>query len=256
MSKYLFFFFAAIVCTNTLLAQYPVGTGIRHYKDLQALKDDQGETRKILDGYTPELADLEIHETKQKKDAIPDSLYKQEKKEQLIFITEGKLKCYIAKDSFEIGQGSALLIPPMVNQRLVNTGDGTLNYYVIQFQSKNNNIPRSDSAGGALVLNFKNLANEQKQGKGNRKYLDGPSAMTKNLEMHMTTLSEKGFSHAGHRHVDSEIIILLEGDVSMDIEGSHFIGAKGDVFYVESGKYHRIMNDSNKVAKYLAIKWR
>ncbi|MEO7443912.1 MAG: cupin domain-containing protein [Ferruginibacter sp.] len=256
MLKYLVACFISLLFFYNLSAQQRVGSGIRHWKDLGVMKDEQRETRRIIEGSTPEFDYLEVHATAQQKAAAPYPAYIQEKREELILITEGTMKCYIGKDSFEIGSGSALLIPPMVNQQLVNIGNGPLSYYVFQFHSAGMNMARSDSAGGAIVLNFKDLNNEEKAGKGNRKYLDRPTAMTNNLEMHMTALSQKGVSHAGHRHTDAEVIIILEGDVSMDIEGSHFMGTKGDLFYVESGKFHTIMNDANKAARYFAIKWR
>lgn len=117
-------------------------------------------------------------------------------------------------------------------------------------------MERSNKAGGALLLNYDSLSYTEKNNRGNRKYFDRPTAMCENYEMHVTYLKQKGPSHAGHVHVDTEIILVIDGDAEMTIDGKNYAGGAGDLFLVESGKPHQVGNATEKPCSYFAFKWR
>jgi quercetin dioxygenase-like cupin family protein len=117
-------------------------------------------------------------------------------------------------------------------------------------------MDRSQKAGGAILLNADTIAYTEKDGKGTNKYFDQPTAMCENYEMRITTLIKKGPSHAPHQHVDTEIILVIAGDVEMTIDGKEYKGSAGDFFIAESGKMHGVRNASEKLCKYFAFKWR
>lgn len=74
--------------------------------------------------------------------------------------------------------------------------------------------------------------------------------------MHVTQLARKGPSHAPHQHVDTEIILIIDGNTSMSIDGANYTGGPGDLYIMESGKMHGISNASDKPCSYFAFKWR
>jgi quercetin dioxygenase-like cupin family protein len=80
--------------------------------------------------------------------------------------------------------------------------------------------------------------------------------MCDNYKMHTTHPKQKGPSHAPHQHVDTEIILLIDGDAEMMIDGQNYKGTTGDLFIAESGKMHGISNASDKPCSYFAFKWR
>ncbi len=242
---------------NTFAQLQPIGSGVFKWTDLPVKKEAQRESRKLAEGTTVEFEYFEIHATTQMKGAIPRPSHTQKDIEELIIIKEGTMKCSIGTKTAVLGKGSVLLIPPLQEQVFENVGNGPLTYYVLMFRSrKPMNIPRSDSAGGALLLNHDSLAYTEKNNKGTRKYFDRPTAMCANYEMHITYLKQKGPSHAGHQHVDTEIILVIDGEAEMDIDGKHFAGSTGDMFIVESGKMHQVGNASEKPCSYFAFKWR
>ena len=200
---------------------------------------------------------FEIHATTQEKGAVPRPSHAQDSIEELIIIKNGKLKCSIGNKTAELGPGSVLLIPPHEMQTFENIGDGPLTYYVFMFRSrKPMNLERSRKAGGILLLDADTIAYTEKDGKGTKKYFDLPIAMCSNYEMHITSLSKKGPSHAPHQHLDTEIILVIEGDVGMTIDGREYKGSNGDLFIAESGKLHGVSNASEKPCSYFAFKWR
>ena len=117
-------------------------------------------------------------------------------------------------------------------------------------------MERSVQAGGTLLLNYDSLAYKEANNKGTRKYFDRPTAMCENYEMHITYLKEKGPSHSPHQHVDTEIILIIDGETEMTIDGKTYKAGPGDLYIAESGKMHGIGNASEKPCSYFAFKWR
>ncbi len=255
--KYFFCFLFTVSCLS-LAAQYnPVGSGVYNWKNLPVKKDKDRESRKILEGSTAEFSWFEIHATTQYKGAKPKPAHVQDSTEELIIIKEGQMKCTVGDKTATMGPGSIAMIPPGEMQSFENTGNGPLTYYVLMFRSrKPMNMARSDSAGGSMLINVDTLVYTEKNNRGTSKYFDRPTAMCANYEMHTTTLLLKGASHAPHQHVDTEIILVINGEVEMDIDGKHYKGSDGDLFIAESGKMHGVQNGSDKRCSYFAFKWR
>jgi quercetin dioxygenase-like cupin family protein len=250
----------SLLVANTLNAfsqLQPVGSAVFHWMDLDTKKDDKRETRKLAEGTTNEFEYFEIHATTQLKGALPRPAHTQKDIEEVIIIKEGTMKCTIGNKTSVLGKGCVLLIPPLESQVFENIGDGPLTYYVLMFRSKKPmNMERSAKAGGALLLNYDSLAYKEANNKGTRKYFDRPTAMSENYEMHITYLKQKGPSHAPHVHVDTEIILVIDGETEMTIDGKEYKGGPGDLYIIESGKMHGVGNASEKPCSYFAFKWR
>ncbi|HMK05381.1 MAG TPA: cupin domain-containing protein, partial [Ferruginibacter sp.] len=177
--------------------------------------------------------------------------------EEVIIIKEGTMKCSIGDKSSVLGAGSVLLIPPFESQTFENVGNGPLTYYVLMFRSKKPvNMERSTKAGGTLLLHYDSLSYKEANNKGTRKYFDRPTAMTENYEMHTTHLKAKGPSHAPHKHIDTEIILIIDGESEMIIDGKAYKAGPGDLCIIEAEKMHGVSNASEKPCSYFAFKWR
>ena len=253
VSLYLLLSFSPTVMAQLL----PVGSGIYRWSDLTIKAEPQRESRKLLEGTTPEFEYFEIHATTQHKGAVSRPAHTQNSLEELIIIKEGTMKCTVGEKTRILGKGSVLLIPPLQEQHFENIGGGPLTYYVFMFRSrKPMDLERSTKAGGALLLNYDSLRYTETGTKGTRKFFERPTAMCENFEMHITTLKQKGPSHAPHQHLDSEIILMIEGSSEMIIDGKLYPGSAGDLYIVESGKMHGISNTSEKPCSYFAFRWR
>ncbi len=235
----------------------PINSGVYHWSGLPVKKSDQREGRKLAEGTTREFEYFEIHATTQEKGALPRPPHTQKDIEELIIIKDGTLKCTIGNKTAILGPGGVLLIPPLEMQTFENIGDGPVTYYVFGFRSKKEmNMERSSKAGGTLLLNYDSLTYTEANNKGTRKYFDRPTAMCENFEMHITTLKEKGPSHSPHQHIDTEIILIIDGNTEMMIDGKTYTAGPGDLYIAESGKLHGIGNATEKSCSYFAFKWR
>jgi mannose-6-phosphate isomerase-like protein (cupin superfamily) len=244
------------ISITTFAQLKPIGSTAIHWADLPVKKGDQRESRKLAEGATHEFEFFEIHATTQEKGALRRPPHTQKDIEEMIIIKEGTMKCTVGNKTAVLGTGSVLLIPPLEAQTFENTGNGPLMYYVFQFRSKNMNMERSHAAGGVLLLNPDSLPVKETEGKATKKYFDRPTAMCENYEMHITSLTRKGPSHTPHQHVDTEIILVIEGNTEMVIDGKTYTAGPGDLYIAESGKMHGISNASEKPCSYFAFKWR
>jgi (S)-ureidoglycine aminohydrolase len=242
---------------DTFAQLKPVTSGVYHWNELPVKKDNQRQSFKLAEGTTHEFEYFEMHATTQEKGALPRPAHTQKDIEEMIIIKEGTMKCEIGDKKAVLGKGSVLLIPPLESQTFENIGDGPLTYYVFMFRSKSPmNMERSKQAGGALLLNADSLEYKQTERGGTKKYFDRPTAMCENYEMHITSLSHKGPSHTPHQHVDTEIILVIDGETEMTIDGQTYKAGPGDLYIAESGKMHGIGNATDKPCSYFAFKWR
>ncbi len=242
---------------DTFAQLQPVGSGVYHWSKFPVKKDGLRESRKILEGTTNVFSYFEIHATTQQKGAVPRPPHAQDSLEELIIIKEGTLKCTIGDKTATLGTGSVLLIPPHEMQTFENTGDVPVTYYVLMFRSrKPMNMERSHQTGGILLINYDTLTYKEANNRGTRKYFDRKTAMCENYEMHTTYLKLKGPSHAPHQHVDTEIILMIDGETEMTIDGKTYKAGPGDFYIVESGKLHGVANATDKPCSYFAFKWR
>ena len=250
-------FLLVLSAMNSSAQLPPVTSGVFHWNELPVKKEEQRETRRIAEGTTSEFEYFEMHASTQIKGALPRPPHTKKDIEEVIIIKEGKVKCSIGNKTSILGAGSVILVPPLESQSFENIGDGPLTYYVFMFRSKKPmDMERSNKAGGTLLLNADTISYTEKDGKGTKKYFDRSTAMCDNYEMHITYLKQKGPSHAAHQHVDTEIILIIEGEMQMNIDGVVYNGSNGDLFIAESGKMHQVINAADKPCSYFAFKWR
>ena len=254
--RHFYVLFFMCLAFNAVAQLQPVASGVYHWNESDVKKDGLREGRKIVQGTTPEFEYFDIHATTQLKGAPAKPAHAQKDIEELIIIKEGTMRFTVDNKTAVLGKGSVMLIPPLASQQIENIGNGPLTYYVLQFRSKKMNMERSTLAGGTLLLNYDSLKYTEKDNKGTRKFFERPTAMCDNFEMHITYLKQKGPSHAPHTHVDTEIILVIEGDAEMTIDGKNYSGTTGDLFIAESGKLHVVGNASDKPCSYYAFKWR
>lgn len=231
----------------------PVPSGVVHWKDLTVTKENEVVLRQILKGTTAEFDYFELYaSTLEKGKGLPT--VKDDELEELYIIKEGTGRWSIGGHPSILGKGSVVLLPPQESLTIENVGKGPLTFYVVKFRS--NKGMNKERSRGALALNYDSLNYTETPKKGTRKYFDRPTAMCEQYEMHITYLKEKGPSHSSHQHKDTEIILVIEGEAEMTIDGQYSKGAAGDLFIIESGKMHGVGNPSDRPCSYFAFKWK
>ena len=95
--------------------------------------------------------------------------------------------------------------------------------------------------------------NEQKKA---RRFFMGETHGGFNLETHETILGVGVETHAPHRHVHEEIIIVVEGTVETWIEGKTEIVEAGSVIYYGSNQMHSARNAGKVPSRYYVVELR
>ncbi|MEP7266838.1 MAG: cupin domain-containing protein [Saprospiraceae bacterium] len=233
-----------------------IPSGVFHWSELPVKKSAEREGRRFMEGSSTHLDYLEMHATTQIKGAMPSPPHTQTDIEEIIIVKEGTMKFFMNNDTAVLGAGSVILIPPLSSQALQNVGDGPLTYYVIMYRS---NKPLNTQRGLTDPRVFYDRAGLQRTetSKGSTiKYFDKATASCERLEMHISNLKEKGPSHAQHTHIDTEVILVTEGKVAVEIKGIRYEGVAGDLFLINSNEVHGVENNSDQPCEYFAFKWK
>jgi quercetin dioxygenase-like cupin family protein len=97
------------------------------------------------------------------------------------------------------------------------------------------------------------VGNDQKKG---RRFFMGETHGGFNLETHETILGVGIETHAPHRHLHEEIIVVVEGTVETYNEGRTETVEAGSVIFYGSNQMHSARNAGNVPARYYVIELR
>lgn len=234
-----------------------IGAGVYPWIDPVIKPGNDKGSRRLLGGVSTHLQLLEIYTAMQRAGAKQDGLHASEDTEECIFVKEGTMRAITANQSVALGPGAVFLIMPREMHAIENIGDGDLKYYIMRYRSRQKmDLERGKAAGGSLMLNKDSLPFKPSARGGGIAYFDRPTAMCERFEMHITQLDHQGPSHAPHQHVETEMMIVISGETEMTIGGQVYRGSPGDLYMVNSGLMHGILNADDSPCQYFAFKWK
>ncbi len=234
-----------------------VESRVYKWSDLEISMDGNILARKILNGPTPHFEFLQIEAISIISGANTQLENESEGKERLIIVKQGLME--ISMDTLKsiLGPESVIQIMPGQRHTIFNAGLDTLTYYVLKYDSRKPvDMVRAYSSGGSMIYNKDSLIFKPSKKGGGRKYFDRATAMCERFEMHVTHLSNRGPSHDGHTHLETEIILVIDGKANMTIDGVQFKSESGDLYFIASQLPHQVGNDSDESCTYFAFKWR
>ena len=227
------------------------------WNKLAPIKEDTRVRRQVLEGKTFALSYFEIHASTLEPGKAPHPPHVHDDMEELMIIKEGQVKITIAGLSKILGPGSIAFAMPGDEHGIENAGNTTATYYILKYKGKlPMDIERVKQAGGSFMLDWNDLKTNN-TGKGYRRdfFNRGTSQLTQ-FEMHTTALNKDSVSHAPHTHVQEEIILILRGNVTMNIDGKLIPASPGDVVFLSSGIAHALLNTGKEQCEYFAFQWR
>ena len=248
----LFILFSVVITAQT----DSLKSNVYAWNNLKVEKNNGNERRNILEGTTTHLEYLEIHVTTLSPGKAPHPPHKHLDTEELIIIKEGTLKITIGDSTKILGPGSIAVAMPGDEHGFVNTGKTPATYYVIKYRSKAPlNSERATKAGGSYMINWNDVVFKERPKGGSRQFFERPTGMLNRFEMHVTTLNEGLKSHEPHTHVAEEMMIILSGEVEMQIGDAFYKGVAGDLYLVKSGVLHAPRNAGKGPCMYYAIQF-
>lgn len=237
---------------NSLPGQTHLASKVYHWPDSK-----KGAEQRLLLGQTTHLEQLEIKAVQWQAGESPAEEEMSSDLEELLIVKEGLLRITLGDQAERLGPGSVALILPGQKYSLRAGADGPTAFYRMSYRSKQPmSAERGKKAGGSFVVHWEDVAYREHDKGGRRDFFDRPTAMCADFEMHVTNLNEKVQSHPPHTHDVEEIILLVQGDIEMHIDGKTPKVKVGDFAFVDSVVPHAPTNIGKGQAIYFAFQWK
>lgn len=231
-------------------------SGVYPWDKYPSKQSNGRESRLLLQGRTTDLAKLNIHSSTLGAGQTNHPLQAYNDREEIIIIKEGTLKITVNDSSKIVGPGSLVLIEAGDKQQFQNTSDKPASYCVFTFTSTQPvNISRGKEGGGSLIKDWNELTVKSTDKGESRPVFDRSSSMFTRFEVHATTLKPGVESHAPHTHRAEEMMVLLSGNATANIDAVKQKATAGDVMLLTPNVPHNVVNTGHETCTYYAIKW-
>ena len=234
-----------------------INTSVFDWEQMKVEKTRSGERRQILEGKTNAFDYFEIYVTTLSPGNAPHGSHVHADMEELIIVKEGLIEQSINGDKKLLGPGSVILALPGDDHGIRNAGDSEASYYIIRWKtSKKDNLIQTEKTGSSAFYNWNEIEFRNTAKGGKRQFMNRPTVLLENLEMHVTTLNEGVTSHEEHVHSNEEIILVIKGEVEESIDGiPHRLGP-GSLIFLTDKVPHGIKNTGKGQCEYFAFKWK
>lgn len=252
-----FMLFSVLMLSTALIAQIDsLQSNVYRWNDLKIDKSDARERRQILSGSTTTLEYLEIHATTVAPQKSPHASHSHADTEELVIIKDGELKVTINEGSRVLGPGSVAIAMAGEQHDLENAGDTPVTYYVFRYRFKSPvNIERGKNAGGSFTVNWDDVAFQKSEIGGRRQHFDRATSMFERFEMHVSTLNAALTNHKTHTHRAEEFVLIIKGEVEMQIGDTFQKASAGDLIFLASEIPHSLRNIGSEQTEYFAFQW-
>lgn len=234
-----------------------LNTSVFDWEHLKVEKTRSGERRQIMEGKTNIFDYFEIHVTTLNPGNEPHGSHVHADMEELIIVKEGLVEQTINGENKLLGPGSVVLALPGDEHGIKNAGETDASYFIIRWKTnQKSNLRQTEKTGNSAFYNWDNIEFKSTAKEGKRQFMDRPTVLLENLEMHVTTLNEGITSHEEHVHANEEIILVIKGEVEESIDGiPHRLGP-GSLIFLTDNVPHGIKNAGKGQCEYFAFKWK
>lgn len=249
-----------MVCnSSSLMAQQKdsLPPHVYEWNSLAVIKEETCVRRQVMEGSTTALSLFQVHSTTLDPGKAPHPPHVDEYIDQLIIVKEGQLKITIKGESKILGPGSVAFAMAGDEHGIENAGKVSATYHVFKYKSKfSMNKERGKQNGGSFMINWNNVVVEKTDKGKRRAFFNRPTSQLEKIEMHTTALNAGLNSHAPHTHKEEEILLILTGNVTMNMGGILYKAAAGDMVFLSSGVSHNLTNSGDAQCEYFAFQWR
>lgn len=228
-----------------------------NWENLEVKKTKSGEKRQIFEGRTNALSYFEVHVTTLNPGKAPHGSHVHSDMEELIIVKEGLIEQSINGKKKKLGPGSVILALPGDDHGIWNAGETEASYYIIRWRTgEKPNAMQAASSGGSKFYDWNDIAFKTTKKGGRRQFMQRPTALLEELEMHVTTLNPGITSHGEHVHESEEIILVIKGRVEESIAGKKHQLGPGSLILLIDDVPHGIKNIGDEPCEYFAFKWK
>jgi len=247
----------SLLISASLIAQNDtLRSAVYNWSNVTPTKTETREAKKVLEGTTLDLERLEIHTSTIGPGVINHAAMVHNDVDELVLIKEGSVQVTINNITQTLGPNSVLFIVAGDEQSFKNTSDKPATYFVLSFRGRTPiDIARGKQGGGTFMKDWKDITVTKTDKGESRQIFDQPSPWFKRFDIHATNLNPGMISHPPHTHRSEEIILMIKGNVQMQIGESFFNAIPGDVVLLEGNVPHALNNTGSEQCSYYAIQW-
>jgi len=256
--KKILLFLIVMQSTSFVVAQTAdsVKSGVYKWNTLQPKKEKTSVGQQIFKGSTLDLAYFEMHATTLEPGKAPHAAHTHGDTEELIIVKQGTIKLTINGHSTKLGPSSVAVIMPGQLHGVENAGNDNASYYIVKMKSQHpTNRERAAERGGSFIVNWDTVAVHKTDKGQHRDIFDRATSQFVRFDVHATTLNAGQVSHPPHRHRSEEMIVMIKGNVQMNIDNKFYKAAAGDVIFLESEIPHALNNTGHTACEYFAFQW-
>jgi (S)-ureidoglycine aminohydrolase len=234
-----------------------VRSAVYAWNTLQPKKEKTSISRQIFKGNTLDLAYFEMYATTLEPAMAPHAAHTHGDTEEVIIVKQGTVKVTINGKSTTIGPSSVAVIMPGDKHGIQNAGNKNAVYYIIKMKSKlPTNRERATNAGGSFLVNWDTVTVKKTDKGQHRDIFDRPTSQFARFDVHATTLNPGQISHPPHTHRSEEMIVIIKGNVQMNIANKFYKASAGDVIFLASEIPHALNNTGDTACEYFAFQWK
>jgi len=213
------------------------------------------EKKQILSGHTLDLKQFEVYTLTLAAGKKYTPHTSDNKFERLIVVKSGNIKLILKDSSKTVGPGSLALVLADDEIKFENTSAEPVNWYVLKYLSKNEDIKRGHDAGPSFIKDWNSLKATISPKGETRMVFDRPTSMFERFDVHATVLNNGYNSHDPHTHRAEELILMINGDSQFQIGQQKFHAYNGDAVLMASKILHAAQNTGTAPCGYYAIQW-
>lgn len=247
-------FFSAIVKAQKVDSLL---SGVYHWNQLDPRDEDGVIKKQILEGKTFALDHFEVYAiTLEPGMSYPRHSYADQ--DELMIMKEGELKVITNQEVKVMVPGSVAFVMAGDQQEIQNLGTTAATYYILKYRSRKPiDKERAKKDGGSFMLNWSELTTSSNSKGYRRNFFDRGTSQLRQFEMHTTALNADSTNHAPHTHEQEEIVLIIKGNVEMQIAGKTYKAGAGDLYFLSSNVLHGwLRNTGNSICEYFAFQWR
>ncbi len=234
----------------------PLASGVLSWSASKTTLSATGQSRQMVNSSTTDLEAFNVHTSTLDAGKTNHPFVAHDDREELIVVKDGRLTLSVGDTVKTIGPGGLALIVAGDRQSFRNETKNPVTYYVLSYISKNPvSIPRGREGGGSLIRDWSDFTVKKTDKGESRPVFDRPSSMFERFDVHATNLDPGVASHDPHRHRAEEVILLLKGDVQMQIGEKFYPATAGDLVFLASQDLHALKNTGSIQCSYYAIQW-
>lgn len=159
------------------------------------------------------------------------------------------------KEEKDMDKGSLVFVKPGDKLLVENRRKDDVEIYVMEMFTMLKPEEMRSNVTPSFMMDWKDMVYKPHDHGGVMQLFDVTTIMLKRFDAHITFLTPGMKSHDPHRHINEEIILMIDGEGEMVLGENKEKISSGDAAWVESGILHNITNIGKKPAIYFAIQW-